>query len=107
MMIDVEKLRANLAAIEARIAAACVRAGRQRSEVTLVAVTKSVSVEVAALLIEIGVRDLGESRTQELWRKADALPGKVRWRFIGHLQRNKIDRTLRNAQMIHAVDSVR
>jgi pyridoxal phosphate enzyme (YggS family) len=107
MMIDTEKLRANLAAVEARIGSACARAGRSRSEVTLVAATKSVSAEVAVLLVELGVHDLAESRPQELWRKADALSGKLRWHLIGHLQRNKIERTLPIAQMIHAVDSVR
>jgi PLP dependent protein len=107
MMIDVEKLRANLDAVEARIGDACARARRRRSEVTLVAVTKSVSAEAAELLVELGVRDLGESRPQELWRKAVVLSKDVRWHFIGHLQRNKIDRTLPIAQLIHAVDSVR
>ena len=55
-----------LAAVEERIAAACRRAGRPRREVTLVAVTKKVSPELAALLPNLGVLDLGESRPQEL-----------------------------------------
>ena len=100
------KLRENLDAVEERIVAACARAGRQRSEVTMVAVTKSVSVEVAALLPELGVCDLGESRPQELWRKAALVAG-VRWHLIGHLQRNKLDRTLPLVRLIHSVDSVR
>ena len=107
MAIDTNRLRANLDAVEERIVKACARAGRPRSEVTLVAVTKTVSAEVAALLPELGVRDLGESRPQELWRKAEILPKNVRWHFIGHLQRNKIERTLPFVQMIHAVDSMR
>src|SRR2546422_181755 len=74
-----QKLRANLAVVEERIARACARAGRQRSEVTLVAVTKSVSAELASLLPEMGVLDLGENRPQELWRKAEALPKNIRW----------------------------
>ena len=80
---------------------------RRRSEVTLVAVTKTVSAELAALLPELGVRDLGENRPQELWHKSDALPKDVRWHLIGHLQRNKIDKTLPLTHLIHAVDSVR
>src|SRR5476651_1367124 len=107
MAIDANKLRANLGAVEERIVKACARAGRPRAEVTLIAVTKTVSAEVAALLPELGVRDLGESRPQELWRKAEILPKDVRWHFIGHLQRNKIERTLPLVHMIHAVDSVR
>lgn len=107
MAIDVQKLRANLAAVEERIGKACARAGRRRSEVTLVAVTKTVAAEVAALLPELGVFDLGENRPQELWRKASVLPKEIRWHLIGHLQRNKIDKTLPLVQMVHAVDSVR
>jgi PLP dependent protein len=107
MRTDLEKLRANLDTLETRIRRACARAGRQRSDVTMVAVTKSVPAEIAPLLVELGVRDLGESRPQELWRKAEELSDEVRWHFIGHLQRNKIERTLAIARMIHAVDSLR
>jgi pyridoxal phosphate enzyme (YggS family) len=102
-----QKLRANLAAVEDRIANACVRAGRTRSEVTVVAVTKTISAELAALLPELGILDLGENRPQELWRKSVLLTKAIRWHLIGHLQRNKIDKTLPLVEMIHAVDSVR
>ena len=102
-----QRLRANLDAVETRVANACLRSGRKRSEVTLVAVTKSVSAEIAALLPELGVFDLGENRPQELWRKAEILPREVRWHLIGHLQRNKVERTLPLAHLVHAVDSVR
>jgi pyridoxal phosphate enzyme (YggS family) len=74
--------------------------------VRLVAVTKTVSVEVVSLLPELGVLDLGENRPQELWRKAAALPPTCRWHLIGHLQRNKIDRTLQVNPLIHSVDRV-
>lgn len=99
-----------LAAVEQRLRAACRRAGRARDEVTLVAVTKTVSPAIAALLPALGVFDLGESRPQELWRKVEALAGSthaVRWHLIGHLQRNKIERTLPLAHCIHSVDSLR
>jgi pyridoxal phosphate enzyme (YggS family) len=101
-------LTERLAAVDDRVAAACRRAGRARDEVRLVAVTKSVSAEVAALLPGLGVVDLGESRPQELWRKAEVLPpGPIRWHLIGHLQRNKVERTLPLVQLIHSVDSLR
>ena len=96
-----------LHAVEERIAAACRRAGRARSEVTLVAVTKTVSAAVAQQLVELGVRDLGESRPQELWRKAALVGGEVRWHLIGHLQRNKVEKTLPLVRWIHSVDSWR
>jgi len=96
-----------LAAVRARIAAACARAGRE-PDVTLVAVTKTVSARVAGLLPELGVTDLGENRPQELWRKAEALKHlPIRWHLIGHLQRNKVERTLPLVRMIHSIDSLR
>ena len=105
--LDTRSLLAErLSAVEARIAAACARAGRNRTEVTLVAVTKTVSAEVAALLPELGVLDLGESRPQELWKKAATIPA-ARWHLIGHLQRNKIDKTVPLAHLIHSADSER
>lgn len=95
-----------LATVEARIGAACARAGRDRGAVTLVAVTKTVPAEVAARLPALGILDLGESRPQELWKKAAAVPA-ARWHLIGHLQRNKIDRTVPLTHLIHSADSQR
>lgn len=100
-------LRARLDEVEGRLERACRRAGRLRSEITLVAVTKTVPAKVAALLPALGQLDLGESRPQELWKKAAALPGNVRWHLVGHLQRNKIDKTLPITHLIHSIDSVR
>ncbi len=99
-------LAGRLAAVEGRIAAACARAGRPRDGVTLVAVTKYTTPTVAAALLDLGVRDLGESRPQALWERAALLPA-ARWHLIGHLQRNKIARTLPLTHLIHAVDSLR
>jgi pyridoxal phosphate enzyme (YggS family) len=93
--------------VEQCLGAACRRAGRARVDVTLVCVTKTISVASAALLPELGVVHLGESRPQELWRKAAVLPGHIHWHLVGHLQRNKIERTLPLVHMIHSVDSVR
>jgi pyridoxal phosphate enzyme (YggS family) len=95
-----------IASVRGRIAEACRRAGRDASGVTLVAVTKTVSSQVAAVAAELGLRDLGESRPQELWKKADAVQG-VNWHLIGHLQRNKLDRTVPLVALVHSVDSAR
>jgi pyridoxal phosphate enzyme (YggS family) len=100
-------IAARFAAVEERLRAACRRAGRPRGDVTLVAVTKTIPVEVAALLPGLGLLDLGENRPQELWRKAAALPAAVRWHLVGHLQRNKVERTLPLVSRIHSVDSLR
>jgi pyridoxal phosphate enzyme (YggS family) len=93
--------------VETRLTAACARAGRARADVTLVVVTKTVSAETAGVLLGLGVKDLGENRPQELWRKAEALGAAVHWHLVGHLQRNKIARTLPLVTLIHSVDSVR
>src|SRR5207253_1550519 len=74
------------------------------------AVTKTISAEIAALLPSLGVLDLGESRPQELWRKAahlSTITPPVRWHQVGHLQRNKLEATLPLVHLIHSVDSVR
>ncbi len=107
------QLERNLSGIRRRIDEAARRAGREPETVRLVAVTKYVDSEVAAELVRLGCRELGESRPQELWRKAEALAsqadaiGSVRWHLIGHLQRNKIRRTLPLVSMIESVDSTR
>ncbi len=101
-------LAERIAMVRKRIAAACARVDRELDEVTLVAVTKTVSPRVAGLLPELAVFDLGESRPQELWRKTEALKDlPIRWHMIGHLQRNKVERTLPLVNLIHSVDSLR
>ncbi len=99
-------LAERLAAVRERIAGACRRAGRDPAGVTLVGVTKSVSPDVAALAVDLGLTDLGENRPQELWKKAAAVPA-TRWHLIGHLQRNKLERTAPLVVLIHSVDSDR
>lgn len=103
-----EQLSANLAKVRERIAQAASRAGRPASEIRLIGVTKYVDVELARLLRELGCEDLGESRPQSLWEKAEGLYGTdTRWHLIGHLQRNKVRRTLPHVSLIHSIDSVR
>lgn len=98
----------NLAQVRQRIAEAAVRSGRTENAVTLVAATKYVTAEFAAAVVAAGCRDLGESRPQELWAKTAAIPeSNIRWHLIGHLQRNKIRRTLPLVSLIHSVDSQR
>jgi pyridoxal phosphate enzyme (YggS family) len=102
------RIAENLAAVRGRIAAAAARSGRAADAITLLAVTKYVSAEIVRLLVEAGCRELGESRPQELWDKAAALADlPVRWHMVGHLQRNKVRRTLPLVAMIHSIDSPR
>jgi hypothetical protein len=102
------RIAENLARVGERIAKAAQRSGRQASEVTLLAVTKYVSLDVTAQLVAAGCYDLGESRPQDLWSKAAALDNaSIRWHLIGHLQRNKLRRTLPLVSLLHSVDSAR
>ena len=90
-----------------RIEAACVRAGRSPSEVTLVAVTKGHDVdEIRRHVLAHGHGILGENRVQEWREKAAALGPEVTWHLVGHLQRNKV-KALSRIALIHSLDSAR
>jgi PLP dependent protein len=108
-MSDVEsRLAENLGRLRGRIDEAAGASGRRAGAVTLVAATKYLSAAMARQLVQAGCHDLGESRPQELWSKAAALADlPIRWHFIGHLQRNKIRRTLPPVTLIHSIDSRR
>lgn len=97
------ELAQNLADVDQRIGVACAAAGRPRTAVTLVAVTKTWPASDAALLRDLGVRDLAENREQEARAKALAVTG-VRWHFVGSLQTNKAASVAAFADVVHAVD---
>jgi pyridoxal phosphate enzyme (YggS family) len=97
-------------AVRDRVAEACRRAGRAADEVTVIAVTKYAGPEIARLVHGAGCHDLAESRPQSLWAKAEALADLVpaaRWHLVGHLQRNKVRRTLPLLTLLHSLDSLR
>ena len=108
MTAPADRIAENLSQVRGRIADAAARSGRTGDQITLVAVTKSVGLEEVRALVEAGCNLLGESRAQQLWEKAEAtrdLP--VRWHMVGHLQRNKVRRTLPVVAMVQSVDSPR
>lgn len=101
-------LKQRLDQLEEQILLSCSRVRRSRSEVQLVAVTKSVSPRVIRLFRELGPSQFGENRPQSLWTKSTELQGLgIEWHMIGHLQRNKVDRTLPICSLIHSVESER
>lgn len=107
-MTVAEQIRSNLTRVREQIDAAARRSGRTEDEVQLVAVTKYASSAITRHLVEAGCRDLGESRPQQLWQKREDLGEfDVRWHMIGHLQRNKLRRTLDQLHLLHSVDSDR
>ncbi len=91
--------------IRENIATAAKQAGRTPESVTLIAVTKYVGVTEIQTLYELGQRDFGESRPQDLVKKSAALPYQdIRWHMIGHLQTNKVNQALPHVALLHSLD---
>ena len=101
-----DDIRANILAVERRIAAACERAGRKRDDVTLIAVSKTFGAAEASAAIEAGVTDLGENRVQEAKEKIPAVAAPARWHLIGHLQSNKAKDAVKLFDVIQTIDSI-
>jgi pyridoxal phosphate enzyme (YggS family) len=102
-----EKLAANIATVRNTIAAAAQRAGRDPAEITLVAVSKTRSVELVKLAYNLGVTDFGENRVQEALPKiAEFHPAGIRWHMIGHLQSNKAGKVPGAFTCVHSVDTL-
>jgi pyridoxal phosphate enzyme (YggS family) len=105
-----DRIHQNLAQVQSRIAHAAARAGRSPADVRLVAVTKKSPAEWIRALLDCGVFDLGENYPQQLWQKSEALADcaeSIRWHLIGHLQTNKVKKTVPLVMMIHSVDSLK
>ncbi|MBQ7480402.1 MAG: YggS family pyridoxal phosphate-dependent enzyme [Lachnospiraceae bacterium] len=100
-------LKENLENVLKNIADSEERSGRKKGDVTLIAVSKTKPVEMIKEVYDLGVRDFGENRVQELTEKYDKLPSDIRWHLIGHLQTNKVKYIIDKAYMIHSVDSLK
>ena len=93
--------------VEARIAAACENAGRERESVTLLAVSKTKPPEAVREAADCGLRLFGENRVQEAQSKVGMCPSGLEWHLIGHLQTNKAKVAANLFQMVHSVDSLK
>lgn len=102
-----EQLTENYKVITENIQKACEKAGRDASEVTLLAVSKTKPVDMLKCVYDAGARDFGENKVQELIDKIPQLPSDIRWHMIGHLQRNKVKYIVDKVYLIHSVDSLR
>jgi PLP dependent protein len=105
-------IAARLQQVNEKIAAACVRAKRQAGEVKLIVVTKSATLDQIKEVVDLGYRDLGENRVQQLKKVSDDLgtyssKSPINWHMIGHLQRNKVRTVLPIITMVHSVDTLR
>lgn len=97
-----DRIRHALAGVRREIEAACVRAGRDPSEVRLVGVTKTVPAEAALAAVAAGLSDLGENYAKELARKAPVVP--ARWHFLGRLQRGTAAAVAAHADVVHTAE---
>lgn len=102
-----KKLQENLKIVEEKVTAACKRAGRERSEVTLIAVSKTKPISMLEEILETGTVDFGENKVQEMQWKHEQMPKNIKWHMIGHLQRNKVKQIVPFVHLIHSVDSLR
>ncbi len=98
----------NLHNIRNRIKEACGKAGRDVSEVTLIAVSKTFSPEDIKKAVGEGIDNIGESYVQELTRKYETLKNEpIKWHFVGPLQRNKVKYIVDFVHLIHSVESLK
>lgn len=100
-----DSIEKNLTAVERSIGEACDRAGRDRSEITLVAVSKTFPASYVDEAIRLGVTDIGENRVQEAESKLASVEKKARFHLIGHLQSNKSKLAASLFDVIQTVDS--
>ncbi|SFQ24437.1 hypothetical protein SAMN04487928_12625 [Butyrivibrio proteoclasticus] len=98
-------IKDNLEFVERKICEACEKAGRDRSEVTLIAVSKTKPVSDIRQAMDCGIRVFGENKVQEIRDKHEAITENVDWHMIGHLQANKVKYLPGIVCMIHSVDN--
>ncbi len=99
-----DELATGLAETEQRIQAACDAAGRDRADITLVAVTKTHPASDVDLLADLGVTEVGENRHPEAGDKHAEVDAALTWHFLGGLQTNKAGAVARYADVVHSVD---
>ncbi len=98
-------IKENLKILEDRIGQKCTECGRDRGEITLVAVSKMFPVDCIFEALETGQIHFGENKAQELDKKSQIVEQEIVWHFIGHLQTNKVKYVVKSADYIHSVDS--
>ena len=98
------EIQSNLETIQTRISNACSAAGRDISEITLIAVTKTYPASDVDLLKQLGIENVGENRDQEASSKKTEVKNEFKWHFIGQLQSNKAKSVVNYADLIHSVD---
>lgn len=104
---QVEQLATNIAHIRTNIAEAAQRVGRDPSEITLIAVSKTKPIELVRMAYQLGITDFGENRVQEALPKITQFhPAGLHWHMIGRLQSNKVGRVIGTFDSVQSVDSL-
>lgn len=107
------RIRSNWASVQLAVQKAANDSDRDPKSIHIIGVSKYVDAPTTEMLVDVGCRDLGESRPQVLWQKAQQITKEscgsdlLRWHMIGHVQTNKLRRMLRFDPLIHSVDSER
>ncbi|MBV1758676.1 MAG: YggS family pyridoxal phosphate-dependent enzyme [Dethiosulfatibacter sp.] len=97
----------NVASLILEVKNVCDSCNRDSSDIRIVAVTKTVGIDVMKEAVENGLTDLGENRVQELMEKIEQFDESITWHMIGHLQRNKVKYIIDKVSLIHSLDSER
>ncbi len=100
------QVKTNFQELQSRVEDTLNRSGRRGESVRIVGVTKYVGIEETRWLANAGCKAFGESRPQSLWQKFEVFP-ELEWHMIGHMQRNKVHRTLPMMHTLHSLDSKR
>ncbi len=100
-------IKDNLKEVQNNIANKCQECDIDSSSVTLIAVSKTKPVSMIEEVYNLGIRDFGENKVQELVSKYEVLPKDIKWHLIGHLQTNKVKYIVDKAYLIHSVDSLK
>src|SRR5690625_2575442 len=97
-------IKNNLATLKQKIDQACKRSNRNPEDITVIGVTKYVTIERTEELLKTGVIDVGENRTEELLHKYESIGNKANWHFIGTLQSRKVKDIIGKVKMIHSLE---
>lgn len=107
-MISAEQLAENITYVRTAIAQSAERAGRDPRDITLVAVSKTMPLELVRMAYNFGITQFGENRVQDALPKIEAFhPRDVSWHMIGHVQSNKAKKVIGPFALVHSVDSLR
>ena len=97
----------NLKKVEELISNCCLKCNRNRSEIKLIAVSKTQPISLLEKVLEAGAVHLGENKAKELRDKSELLTGVFFWHFIGHLQTNKVKYVIKASDYIHSIESIK